>query len=131
MKLFIHSFSCEYEDGCFNSTTNGVYSIDVPDYITRTTLAHIIKDKENMTEHNFEAITLLSAPEAESISHKRIYPKPPIPIFLPSIPAHLQRSSEQMEIARHNVLTYKHSKLSEISDIDDNSHIWYYFRLRG
>ena len=130
MKLFIHSFSCEYEDGCFNSTTNGVYSIDVPDYITRTTLAHIIKDKENMTEHNFEAITLLSAPEAEE-GARWIYPKPPIPIFLPSIPAHLQRSSEQMEIALLNVMTYKHSKLSEISDIDDNSHIYFIFRLRG
>ena len=124
MKLFIRSWSCEYEGGCFNSTTDDVYSIDVPDYITRTTLAHIIKDKENMTEHNFAAIRLIS-------DGKLIYPKPPIPLALPGIPAHLQRSREQMEMARHNVMTYKHSKLNEISDINDNSHIYLMFRIRG
>jgi len=126
MKLFIRSWSCEYEGGCFNSTTDHVYSIDVPDYITRTTLAHIIKDKENMTEHNFAAIRLIS-------DGKLIYPKPSMPIVLPGIPGSglRQRSREQMEMARHNVMTYKHSKLNEISDINDNSHIYLMFRIRG
>ena len=122
MKLFIRSWSCEYEGGCFNSTTDHVYSIDVRDYITRTTLAHIIKDKENMTEHNFEAIRLIS-------DGKQIYPGPFPPLPLRHSPE--RRSREQIRMAWHNVMTYKHSKLSEISDINDNSHIRFLFRIRG
>ena len=79
-----------------------------------------------MTEHNFAAIRLIS-------DGKLIYPKPSMPIVLPGIPGSglRQRSREQMEMARHNVMTYKHSKLNEISDINDNSHIYLMFRIRG
>ena len=115
MKLFIHSFSCEYEDGCFNSTTNGVYSIDVPDYITRTTLAHIIKDKENMTEHNFVAMRLIN-------DGKWLYPT------IPQGHAWQMAASDQ-QLQNYQYLT--NGKLNEIPYINDDSHINIVFRCRG
>ena len=109
MKLFIHSKSCEYDDGHFNSTTDDIYSIDVQDYITINTLAHIIKDKENMTEHNFEAIRLIS-------SGIQYYPLPLL--VYPGCRAHAER---------YGML----NKLNDIPNLNDDSHINIVFRLRG
>ena len=84
MRLFIHSNSCEYSCcACsgreiFDSTTDDVYSIDVPDFIKINTLVHIIKDKEHMTDHNFQAMRLLC-------NGKIIYPGPMTPIQFPSM----------------------------------------------
>ena len=98
MKLFINSKSCEYDGGHFNSITNDIYSIDVQDYITINTLAHIIKDKENMTEHNFESMRLISSGEL-------IYP--------------LSWSRDHSE--RYSIL----------NKLNDDSHIYIIFRVRG
>ena len=116
MKLFIHSgYSREYDGGYFNSTTNDIYSIDVQDYITINTLAHIIKDKENMTEHNFIAMRLI-------VDGKQIYK------ILPRDPA-WQMSVSDQQLDDYRYLT--NGKLNEIPYINDDSHIYIIFRLRG
>ena len=76
MKILIISNSCEYDGGHFNSTTDDTYSIEVPDYITIPTLAHIIKDKENMTEHNFNAMRLISLVPLPAGRHYKLNESP-------------------------------------------------------
>ena len=92
-----------------NDILNDIYSIDVQDYITINTLAHIIKDKENMTEHNFVAIRLIS-------SGIQYYPLPLL--VYPGGRAHAER---------YGML----NKLNDIPNLNDDSHINIVFRLRG
>ena len=82
MKIFIKSNSCEYDGGHFNSTTDDTYSIEVPDYITIPTLAHIIKDKENMTEHNFKAMRLITPVPRLNFPAGRHYKLNESPLFI-------------------------------------------------
>ena len=116
MKLFIHSgYSREYDGGYFNSTTNDIYSIDVQDYITINTLAHIIKDKENMTEDNFIAMRLI-------YDGKMLYPQYPLDHAW-------QMAASDQQLQNYQYLT--NGKLNEIPYINDDSHINIVFRSRG
>jgi hypothetical protein len=61
MRVVISSQSIPYDGGNFISTTEDTYSLHVPDCITIYTLAHIISDMEEMTEHNWKALRLIHA----------------------------------------------------------------------
>ena len=129
MKLFIHSsdmrYSCktcmlhghlgDCDASYFISSINDVHSIDVPDYITINTLAHIIKDKENMTVHNFENMIL----QCDRT-----------PIFPGWVRDHAwQMSASDQQLQNYRYLT--NGKLNEIPYINDDSHINIVFRCRG
>ena len=129
MRLFIHSNSCEYSCGAcsgreiFDSTTDDVYSIDVPDFIKINTLVHIIKDKENMTEYNFKAMRLLC-------NGKIIYPGPMTPMQFPSM-CDQPISRPVVEQLWEDLRLFNHGKLNEIPNLNDESHIHITFRMRG
>ena len=94
MKLIVHN----YYDA-------NIYTIYVPDYIRISTLANIIKDKENISETLFERIKLSSW-----YPFVRDQPLPPITWSYPPL----------------------HSpdyKLSEIPELINNPHIWTFLRL--
>ena len=129
MRLFIHGNSCEYSCcACsgrenFDSTTDDVYSIDVPDFIKISTLSYIIKDKENMTEHNFQAMRLLC-------NGVCIYPSPMTPMQCPSM-CDQPRSRSVVEQLWEKYRLLSRGKLNEIPNLNDESHIHITFRMRG
>ena len=102
MKLFIQSIHTP------------LYSIDVQDYITINTLAHIIKDKENMTDENFKGMRLFC-------DGKQLYDSGH---FWP-----VQMSASDQQLQNYQYLT--NGKLNEIPYINDDSHIIIIFRCRG